>query len=616
MASKTGKTAGKTAMWVLMGLLILGLGGFGATSFTGNVRSVGSVGDQDIGVNEYARALQNEIRAFEAQTGSPMSLEQAQALGLDRRVLSQLVTNAAMDDEAARIGLSVGDETLAKQVQTIPAFQGVDGQFDRDAYRFAIDQTGMSESEFESGLRDETARTLLQGAVISGSALPASYVDTVLTYFAERRRVTWVRVDASQLEGDSYEPSDEDLMTLYENQIEDFTLPERKVITYAWLTPEMIIDQVELDEELLRQEYEARSAQYNIPERRLVERLIYSDQGRAEVAQNQLNNGSMTFEGLVEERGLSLGDVDLGDVTQADLGEAGEQVFAAESGDVVGPIETSLGPAFFRVNGVLAAEETTYEEALPDLRQELAFDRARRIVTNMSEPAEDLLAGGATLEDLAAETDLMLGNVDWAEGQSEGIAAYEGFDAAAAALTADDYPEIMQLDDGGIYAMRLDDVLPPEPVPFAEVRDRVRSIWETRRQMERLRAVAEDMMGKLGEAADFASLGLEVNSEEALTRQSSVLGAPEEFVEKAFQMETGEIAMVDGFGAVLILKLEEILPPNMENPDVAAARNSLEQQLQSSVAQDVYRLFSENVRSRAGAEIDQQAINAVHVNFQ
>ena len=31
----------KTAVWILMGLLILGLGGFGATSLTGTVRTVG-----------------------------------------------------------------------------------------------------------------------------------------------------------------------------------------------------------------------------------------------------------------------------------------------------------------------------------------------------------------------------------------------------------------------------------------------------------------------------------------------------------------------------------------------------------------------------------------------
>lgn len=612
MASKNGKTA----VWILMGLLILGLGGFGATSFTGNVRSIGSVGDRDISVNEYGRALQNEMRAFEAQTGQAVSLADAQAMGLDRRVLAQLMTAAAIDNEASRIGLSVGDETLARQVQNIPAFQGVDGKFDRDAYKFAIDRVGMSEAEFERGLRQETSRALLQGAVVSGRALPAPYVDTVLAYFAERRRVTWTRVEASSLETEDYTPSEEELKALFEEEIEQFTLPERKRITYAWLTPEMILDQVEIDEALLRREYEARADQYNVPERRLVERLIFADDGRADMAREKLDNGEVDFEALVAERGLALTDIDMGDVTIGDLDEAGEAVFAAQSGEVVGPLPTALGPAFFRVNGILAAEETTFEEAEPDLRQELAFDRARRQVANSAEPAEDLLAGGATLEDLAAETDMILGSVDWAEGQSEGIAAYEGFEAAATALAEGDYPEVLQLDDGGIFAMRLDEVLEPTPSEFDAVRERVVNIFETRRSMDRLRARAEDLVATLGETSDFGTLGLEVETEEALTRQSSVLGAPEDFVTRAFSMEPGQIEIVDGFGAVLILRLEEVLPPNLEDPDVAAARTGLEQQLQSSVAQDIYRIFAEDLRARAGVELDQQAINAVHVNFQ
>ncbi|WP_375173049.1 SurA N-terminal domain-containing protein [Pseudooceanicola sp.] len=614
MAKK--KTGARTAVWILMGLLILGLGGFGATSFSSSVRSVGSVGDQDITTAEYGRALQNELRALEAQSGQSISFEQAEALGLDRQVLSRLISDAAIDNEAARIGLSVGDETLAKQLQGIAAFRGVDGKFDRDAYTFALERAGLSESEFERSIRKETSRALVQGAVVSGAALPDSYVDAVLRYFAENRRVTWARVESDQLEADNLEPSEEDLRALYEDEIEDFTRPEMKRITYAWLTPEMILDQVEVDEELLRSAYDDRAAEYNRPERRLVERLIYADEARADEARVALDEGTSTFDDLVEARGLSLDDVDMGDVAIGDLDAAGEAVFAAESGDVVGPLPTDLGPAFFRVNGILAAETTSFEEALPELRQELAADRAARQVATVAEPAEDMLASGATLEELAADTDMRLGSVDWAPGQGQGIAAYAGFDQAAEALSEDDYPEILYLDDGGIYAMRLEEVIPPQPAPYENVRDRVVSIWETRRQMERLRGIATDHVTRLREAADFASLGLEVKTEENLTRQGSVLGAPDSFVETAFAMEPGEISMVDGFGAVLILKLEEVLPPNLDDPEVKAMRDSLEQQLQASVANDLYRAFSEDARQRAGVSLDQQAVAAVNANFR
>lgn len=610
------KKRGNTAMWVLMGLLILGLGGFGATSFTGSLRSVASVGSQDITPNEYGRALQNELRALEAQAGQAISFEQAQSAGIDRQVLARLISEAAVDDEADRIGLSVGDTTVAKQVQDIPAFKGIDGKFDRESYKFALDRVGMSESEFERGLRRETSRALVQGAVVSGKSLPDSYIDTILSYVSERRRVSWVRLDSTLLPEETLAPSEEDLKALYEERIADFTRPEIKRITYAWLTPEMILDQVEVDEDLLRAEYEARAADYNRPERRLVERLVYADEGRAQAAKDQLDSGASDFDTLVADRGLDLNDIDMGDVSKADLGAAGEQVFAAQSGDVVGPIDTDLGPAFFRVNGILAAETTSYEDALPELRAEVATDRARRRIAGEAEPAEDLLASGATLEELAADSDLTLGTIDWAPGQNEGIAAYEGFDEAAEALTQDDYPEIAQLSDGTIYAMRLDEVIAPEPAPFEDVRERVNAIWETRQTMERLRGLAADYMGKLAEAADFASLGLEVNTEEALTRNGTVLGAPDDFAARVFDMEEGDMAVIDGFGAVLIARLDEVLPPNPEDPETAGLRNNIQQQMQNSLAQDLYRAFAEDVRIRAGAEIDQSAIAAVNANFQ
>ena len=89
--AKKGFSFSKTAVWALMALLILGLGGFGAINLSGNLRSIGSVGDKSISVDQYARQLQQEIRAIEAQTGESLSFARAQEMGLDRAVLQRIV---------------------------------------------------------------------------------------------------------------------------------------------------------------------------------------------------------------------------------------------------------------------------------------------------------------------------------------------------------------------------------------------------------------------------------------------------------------------------------------------------------------------------------------------
>lgn len=124
-----GNSISKTFVWIIMGLAMLGLGGFGASNLSGNIRTIGTVGDKHINVNEYARQLGQEIRAVEAQTRQSLPFARVQEIGLDQAVLQRIVSARALDHEATQLGLSIGDEQLRQQIVEIPGFQGIDGTF-------------------------------------------------------------------------------------------------------------------------------------------------------------------------------------------------------------------------------------------------------------------------------------------------------------------------------------------------------------------------------------------------------------------------------------------------------------------------------------------------------
>lgn len=605
-----------TLVWVLMALLILGLGGFGVTNLSGTVRSIGSVGDSDIDVDEYARALQREIRAVEAERGEPVSFAEARDIGVTDSVLARLIASAAFDHETGQIGLSIGDENLRDEIVGMQQFQGVDGSFDREGYRYALDQAGLSESAFEEDIRAETARSFLQAAVMAGVTMPEGYMQTLLDYLGEQRSVAWSVLGRDDLQTGMPVPDDSDLETYHSENEDQFTVPERKRITYALLTPDMLIDTIEVDEEALRDAYEARESEFNQPERRLVERLAFGSEEAAQAALEQIESGDSTFEDLVAERGLDLADIDLGDVSRADLEGAGDDVFAASTGDVVGPLSSPVGPALFRVNAVLSEQVTTFEEAEPDLRAELAADRARRVVDSRIDAVDDLLAGGATIEDLADETDLELGQIDWHEGISEGIAAYDAFRSAASAVSEGDYPEVMQLDEGGIFAMRLDEVVPPEVQPLEEVRDAVTAAWEQEALVSELKAQAEPVVERLAGGESLEEAGLSVDGSQTLTRRGFRAEVPPSFIETVFGMEEGGATMIEGDGRVFVIKLDEILPPDSEDNDLQELQDLLQQRAATSLSQDLFQVLANDIRNRAGIELDQAAMNAVHSNFQ
>ena len=599
-----------------MGLLILGLGGFGITNLSGTVRSVGSVGEAEIDINNYARALQNEIRALESERGEPISFAQAEAQGIPDAVLTRLVAQAALTHETGRVQLSVGDENLSEQIVAIPGFQGVDGSFDREAYAFALEQAGLSEAQFEQDLRQETASAFLQGAVMSGVTMPEAYTDTLLTYVGEERDVTWSELDRSDLTTGLPEPTDEELQAFHEANVAQFTTPETREITYAWLTPEMIIDTVEVDQESLRDAYEARADEFIQPERRLVERLVFPDEAAAQAAADRIDSGASSFEDEVAARDLNLSDVDMGDVTRDDLDEAAKPVFTADTGDVVGPAASPVGPALFRVNAILAAQETTFEEAEPQLRDALAGDRARRVIESRIESIDDLLAGGATIEDLARETDLELGQIAWNPRVTNDIGAYADFRQAAQTLNTGDYPEVLELEDGGLYAMRLDKVVAPEVQPLEEVRDAAIQGWRQEAVTDALKAEYEEARKALAQGSAFADLDLPTQSAEGVTRRSFQSGTPPRFVEAVFDMDEGEARFLRDASNLFILRLDAVRAPAPDDQDLAQLTTMLRDQAASGMGQDLFQLLANDIRARAGIELNQSALNAVHSNFQ
>ena len=619
MSSPLRKKRGNTIIWILMGMLILGLGGFGVRNLGGSVQAIASVGDREITVQDYGRALSRELQATSAQIGQPISFEMAQQLGIDRSVQARLLASAALEGEAARVGISVGDAEVRKRLLSFPAFQGLDGKFDREAYKLALQREGLTEGEqavtngnFKS---DEAARTLLQGAVVGAVAAPEVLSATITAWATETRDFTLAELIAADLPAPVAAPDEDQIRAYYDAHPEPYTQPETRRISYVWLTPDMLANKVTLDEAALRKTYEERISEFVTPEKRLVEKLVYPDSAAARAAKARLEAGEVDFAGLARERGLELTDIDLGEVSKEDLGAAGDAVFALDAPGVVGPVETDLGPALFAMNGILDAQTTTFEEARDDLSSEARYDQARRMIAERTDALEDLLASGATLEDVARESDMELGTIAFTPGSEDGIAAYAPFRAAAARATADDFPQLVALDDGGVFALRLDGIDPPALRPLDQVRDQVVADWTRDETEAALVRLATDIAAKTTEPAMLERSGLVTTRYDGFARNGHIDGAPAEVAERAFAMAEGATEVVTAGGQVFLIALRAVHAADPADPDVASLRKQVDDQMSQAVAQDLFQLFTEAVEARAGIRLNPAAIAAVNAQM-
>lgn len=605
-----GKT-GQVLVWILMAMLILGLGGFGITNFGGSVRRIGTVEGQDISTEDYFRALRNDLNALSAQVRRPLGFAEASAMGLDASVRQRLVTTAVLDAEAARLGISVGDARLAQEIRAIPAFHNMSGSFDRTAYAMTLQDNGWKEAQFETQTRRDLSRSLLQTAVATGfagsDAAAAAYYD----YIEERRSFSVLRLTEADLETPLAEPDDAALRAYYDAQPDQFTRPQTRRITYAALLADDVAKVVPVDEAELRKLYDQRISEFVQPERRLLERLVFSDDDAANAARNRLDAGQISFEALVQERGLTLNDVDMGDIAKADLGAAGDPIFEMAEPGIIGPLPSPLGPALFRMNGILAADEVSFDEAREALTSEFALDAARRQIRTRVNEIDDLLAGGATLEDLAGNAGLVLATIDMEPGTTDGIAAYPRFRDEAAKITDRDFPQVIELDDGSLVAMRLDEILAPALRPYDEVASQVAEAARADALKQALAARLAEVQAQVGAGTAMGAFGI-VEVAQAMPRGGRIDAAPADLVQQVFDLETDEVAPVVTDDFVGLIRLDRILSADHSTPEAEQWKQMLKMRQGQEMGQDAFALFASALEQRARITLDEGAIAAVH----
>ncbi|MEO1551295.1 MAG: SurA N-terminal domain-containing protein, partial [Pseudomonadota bacterium] len=196
-------------VWILLGLLIVALTGFGLSGSVSGLSSqnVARVGDEGVESDTFLRALQNEVSRIQQQTGQPIGMAQAQEFGLDRAVLSTLVGLAALDNQTAELGLSVGDTAVREAVLAMPQFASGTG-FSQEQYTFALSNQGLTPKEFETDLRKGLTREVLRQSLVSGTEVPAAVIDRILDFSGETRSFSYVALTPDTLSTAPQPPTD------------------------------------------------------------------------------------------------------------------------------------------------------------------------------------------------------------------------------------------------------------------------------------------------------------------------------------------------------------------------------------------------------------------------
>ena len=203
------------------------------------------------------------------------------------------------------------------------------------------------------------------------------------------------------------------------------------------------------------------------------------------------------------------------------------------------------------------------------------------------------------------------------------IAGYEAFRERAAQMESTDFPELAELADGGVFAMRLDEIVPPTLRPFEEVRDEVLADWRRAEVQRQLLELAADL--SLAEVAQTEATPDEAQADDAsawttetgLARSDWMDGLPPQLLSQAFAVtEPGQAEVVDAGDRVFVVRLDQINDADLSQPDAAQVLDGVRSRLDQSLQVDLFDYYARYAQRQSAVELNQSAINAINAQVQ
>jgi peptidyl-prolyl cis-trans isomerase D len=584
---------GKAIMTVVMGLIIVSfvIWGVGDMLRGFTTSTVASVGGAKISAQEYHDAYDRAIQQYQRRYRRPFTNEEARQIGLDRSILQQLLSEAAIDEEARRLGLDISDDALREVITSNPNFRDKSGAFDPSRFAAALQNMDTNERGFVSDLRKQALRQFIVGALATGVAAPKAETKAEADYQGQTRSVDYFLLPATAA-GEISAASEDPLKAFYNDRKSSYRAPEYRGMTVLALEPDTIANPAEVsdaDAEAAYQRVAGKDPQFGAPEKRDLQQILFPNAGEADAAEAKLKAGA-SFDDLIKDRGLKAEDTDIGETSKdamLDKDEA-DAVFALPQGGVSGVLKSQFGPVIVHVKGITPSTVKPFKEVADEVKRQVSASRAGDKIEALHDKIEDARVSGKSIVDAAKEVGLTAQTIAAVDAQ--------GRDPKGAPVNLPDGPELLRaafasdvgLDeaalntkDGGFVWFEISKIDPAHDLTFEEAKPEVEKQWRAEEVDKALAGKADDLVkqisagGNIADAAKGAGAEVKTATDVHRAEQSSL---PESVVAAVFRQPAegaGSAATPDG-RVVFKITADRTPPVDFADARVKAMGSALE----------------------------------------
>ncbi|WP_374830842.1 SurA N-terminal domain-containing protein [Paenochrobactrum pullorum] len=570
-----------TQTWIaklLLGMLVLSFAAWGiADIFRENMTSSAalSAGKSEVSAVEYRFAYEQQMMRLSQQFQQRLTKEQAQALGVESQVLSQLAAGVVLDEEARQMNLGITKDGIARLVAEDPSFHDVSGRFSPAQFDAVMRQANIRAQDYLDSRTQVARRQQIVEAVTDGISVPDTLLKALALYEGESRTVDYITIQPEKV-ADIAAPSEDALKTYFETNKSQYAAPEYRKLTYVKLEPADIADPSQITPEEVSDYYEKNQSRYSTTEKRTIEQLSFTDEAAANAAAEKIKTG-MSFDDLAKELNKSAEDIKLGTFEKTALPDPvlAEAAFALPHNQASEVVKGAFGPVIIRVTEIDAAHTKPLAEVEEEIRLSLATTIAATAIANVRDQFEEDISNGVPLAEAATKAGLKSITIDAidAEGNDMNEKPVENLPAQAQLVAnlfqtdkgIDNDP--LSLGTNGFLWYQADDIIPARDRTLDEVKDTVVEAWKADEAIKNLIAKTDDMKKKIQDGTSLDALAEELsvtkNTKRGVTRAANDIELGSAAVAAIFRGANGHVdtAATPNNDAQILFKVTDVVEP-------------------------------------------------------
>ena len=488
-----------------------------------------------------------------------------------------------VDNYLAEAGYQDFGESPADRVRStrIPDFQ-VDGVFDRDLYRSALDAAGRDVAEYEQSVMLTLQRMQLQRGIRGSSIVTPGAYRRYLNLAFEQRIVSTADIDRSAV-SDEVVVTEEMIAAYYDENPALYQTPETADVEYVELLRSEISSQVSISESQLRDYYEDSKSRFEQDEQRRARHILIlfdDDEDAAEAQANavlaRLQNGESFAELAAEfsqDGGTAQNGGELGALTRTQLpDELGATIFTMDSGELAGPVRGDFGFHIVRLDEILESGPLPFEQVRASLLSELQEQEAEGMFLERERDLSDALFDANNLQSVADAVGLPVQRVEGftRSGHPELGGEQQLIDTVFSpqVLAGEQNSELVELDADRTVVVAVVNHQPATRQPLEEVRDQVEAVLRQNQAEELMAQRAQQLQEALETGEEFAlaaeASGATVNAPVSIRRnddsvdqflQAAVYSAPKP------QQDLPSIGSTrNGGGGYTVYRIDAVMP--------------------------------------------------------